>query len=74
MVELSLSPDRTLLEGIAGTWYYHLSDASHKRALCGAEVMLTRIPETAWNVKTHLKERYCSKCAEIRRKGASLPA
>jgi len=67
MVELSLSPDRTLLEGIHGTWYYHLSDASGKRALCGAEVMATKIPETLWNYRGHLKERYCSKCAEIRR-------
>ena len=66
-MELLLSSNRTLVEGIAGTWHYHLSDPEKKyRALCGAEVMPTRIPETAWNVRTHNKERYCSKCAEIR--------
>jgi hypothetical protein len=72
MVELSLSPDRTLFEGIHGTWHYHLSDDG-KRALCGAKVMVTRIPETLWNFRGHLKERYCLKCAEIRG-GSSLPA
>jgi hypothetical protein len=72
MVNLSLSPERTLLEGIHGTWHYHLADPSGKRALCGAKVMLTKIPETSWNFRAHLKERYCSKCAELRREG-SLP-
>jgi hypothetical protein len=67
MPELPLFPDRTLLEGIHGTWHYHLSARNGKRALCGAKVMPTGIPETAWNVRGHLKERYCSKCAEIRR-------
>jgi hypothetical protein len=65
--QLVLFSDRTLLEGIHGTWYYHLSDASGQRALCGDEVMPTGIPETAWGVRTeHLKERYCTRCAKIR--------
>ena len=68
MSQLVLFSDRTLVEGIHGTWYYHFADPARRyRALCGAEVMTTRIPETAWNVRTpHLKERYCKKCAEIR--------
>jgi hypothetical protein len=67
MPELPLYPNRTLVEGIAGTWHYHLSDKTKKtKALCGAEVMSTAIPETVWGYRNHLKERYCRKCAEIR--------
>jgi len=74
MSELTLYADRTLLEGIAGIWHYHLADNSLKRALCGAEVMATSIPETFWESRTHLKERYCLKCAELRQGGVPLPS
>jgi hypothetical protein len=58
--------ERTLVEGIAGTWYYHLSDDG-RTALCGAAVMISSAPESTWGYKSgHLNERYCSKCEAIR--------
>jgi hypothetical protein len=57
--------ERTLVEGISGTWYYHLSNDG-RTALCGARVMPTGSRESTW--KKHysdLGERYCSKCDEI---------
>lgn len=58
--------ERTLVEGISGTWYYHLSDDG-RTALCGAAVMISSAPESTWGYKSgHLNERYCSKCAGIR--------
>lgn len=63
------SGDKTLvvnlMEGIHGTFYYHYS-IDGKTALCGDKVMPTRIPESAWGTRTHLNERYCSRCASIR--------
>jgi len=55
--------DTTLVEGIAGTWYYHL--AKDGRSLCGAKTMPTRISVVTWGLKTHINERYCSKCKEL---------
>jgi hypothetical protein len=57
--------ERTLVEGIHGTWHYHLSDDG-KTALCGAHVMVSDAPESTWGFVGHLNERYCKKCAEIR--------
>jgi hypothetical protein len=58
--------ERTLVEGIAGTWYYHLSDDG-RTALCGANVMPTGSLESTWKTHySHLHERYCSKCDAIR--------
>ncbi len=56
---------RTLREGIAGHWYYHLSTDDGKAALCGAATMASNAPEDTWGFVGHLHERYCSKCAEI---------
>ena len=55
--------DEHLVENIAGTWFYHL--AVDGKALCGVSVMPTQISLDAWGVKTHLNERYCSKCKEL---------
>lgn len=50
-------------EGIAGTWFYHLSDGPNKAfSMCGARVMVTNVPLSAWGHVSHLKERWCKKC------------
>jgi len=55
----------TVVEGIAGTWYYHLRIAGQHDALCGdGNVMPTELPLESWGVVTHLKERYCTTCEE----------
>lgn len=56
---------KTLVEGIHGTWHYHLSDDG-KTALCGAWVMPTGVPEDTWGYVGHLNERYCKECERIR--------
>lgn len=56
---------KTLVEGISGTWFYHLSD-NGKTALCGAQAMPTGVPESGWGEVTHMKERYCKVCARLR--------
>lgn len=58
--------ERALLvaEGIHGTFYYHMRRGLHEHfALCGDQVMHTRIPLSAWGTVTHIKERWCSRCA-----------
>jgi hypothetical protein len=59
------TPKKTLVEGIHGTWHYHLSDDG-KTALCGAWVMRTGVPEDTWGYVGHLNERYCKQCERIR--------
>lgn len=56
---------KTLVEGIHGTWHYHLSDDG-KTALCGAQVMRSNAPEDTWGYVGHLGERYCKDCERIR--------
>ena len=59
------SPKIFITEGIAGTWFYHLSPKQRPfRSLCGEEVMPTSLPLNTWGMVTHLKERYCKKCYE----------
>jgi hypothetical protein len=61
--------ERTLVEGIHGTWHYHLSDDG-RTALCGARVMPSEAPESTWGyVSDHLHERYCGKCYALRNPG-----
>ena len=55
--------DPTLREGIFGQWRYHYG--RDRKALCGEATMPSGIPISAWGVVTHLRERYCSKCAEL---------
>lgn len=55
--------DSTLVEGIAGTWHYHL--AKDGKSLCGAKTMPTQVPVHTWGFKGNLNERYCSKCEEL---------
>jgi hypothetical protein len=52
-------------EGVESTWHYHVSHVDSRTvALCGATVMRTEIPLSAWGVRTeHLRERYCARCA-----------
>lgn len=54
-----------ITEGVAGTWFYHLSQAgTNARALCGAQTMHTAVPLASWGVKGHLNERYCAACEQ----------
>jgi len=59
----------SVAEGIHGTWYYHLwvqpKNSSGGKALCGAQVMVTSIPMSAWGTRTHLNERWCSLCKKL---------
>ena len=57
--------DPTLREGVSGHYYYHMS--CDGVALCGnPATMQTYVPIAAWGaISPHLRERYCSKCAEI---------
>jgi len=55
--------DPTLREGVRGTWFYHYSKSGV--ALCGANTMPTGVRSETWGARTHLHERYCSKCAEL---------
>jgi len=60
--------DPTLVEGIAGVWFYHLSASGRTGhpTLCGeTRVMQTEAPLSTWGLKTHLNERFCEKCKEI---------
>lgn len=52
-------------EGIFGTFYYHLRHPRAYFGLCGDRVMFTSIPVSAWGTKTHIEERWCSRCAKI---------
>lgn len=69
-----------ITEGVAGTWYYHLSPVeTNARGLCGAQTMNTQIPMSAWGSKGHLGERYCKDCqrlgdSELRAAGVAIPA
>jgi hypothetical protein len=50
-------------EGIAGTWFYHLSEPKRfSRGLCMANTMRTAVPISAWGHRSHLNERYCKRC------------
>lgn len=58
----------TVVEGVAGIYSYHLRDssASHhegRSAACGAHVMSTKVPLTAWGIKGHMPSRWCATCA-----------
>lgn len=50
-------------EGISGNFYYHLRRPDDHFGLCGDRVMRTSIPVSAWGTKSHLNERWCSRCA-----------
>lgn len=54
-------------EGIHGTFYYHLRRPDDHFGLCGDRVMHTSIPVSAWGSRTHLKERWCSRCEKAAR-------
>lgn len=70
-----------VVEGIHGTWHYHLRDTdSNDRekynkfmaSLCGRDVMRCNLPIKAWGTVTHLKERYCEQCWKIYQSQESL--
>ena len=54
-------------EGIYGTWYYHLRKPLTYVGLCGDRVMHTSIPVSAWGMRTHINERWCSRCEKAAR-------
>ena len=58
-----------IVEGIAGVWFYHLSENSEncKPALCGnTQVMRTMIPLDQWGATDgNVPSKYCSKCDQI---------
>ena len=57
-----------VMEGVESTWHYHLGKGGAE-ALCGAKVMPTQIPISAWD-KTppnyHIPESWCKTCALMR--------
>lgn len=57
----------SIVEGLHGMFHYHLRADGEGDALCGeARVMTTRIPLSAWGIRTeHLNERYCRECAAL---------
>lgn len=58
--------DLTVVEGVAGTFYYHLAPATKTSVgLCGAKTMKTFIPLAGWGERTHLRERYCQTCERM---------
>ena len=53
----------TIRESIHGNFFYHL--AKNGKALCGEKItMHTSLDIKTWGVKTHLNEKYCSKCQD----------
>lgn len=72
--------DLRIVEGIAGTWHYHLSDYGQSLplvSLCrNREMMPTQIPLSYWN-KTpegyHIPEKWCATCESIAKKKGWLP-
>src|SRR6185312_7468171 len=54
-----------VMEGVSGTWFYHLGRKGQTTALCGARVMTTQVPLSAWGHVGHLHERWCAKCADL---------
>jgi len=51
-------------EGVEGMYRYHLAQRHLWVSLCGARVMQTSIPVSAWGTKTHIGEKWCSTCRE----------
>ena len=51
-------------ESIHGNFFYHIAEEGVP--LCGKKMtMVTGIPISCWNMKTHLHESYCSECDKI---------
>ena len=63
----AVAEKRTLREGIAGHWHYHYATEDGKEALCGANTMASNATEDDWGYRSHLHERYCKKCEELKR-------
>lgn len=55
----------TIRESIHGNFFYHL--AINNKALCGKKItMHTNLSIETWGMKTHLNEKYCKECQEIK--------
>jgi hypothetical protein len=55
----------TIRESIHGNFLYHL--AMDGKALCGKKITIhTNLNIETWGMKTHLNEKYCIKCQEIK--------
>jgi len=56
-----------ITEGVEGFWYYHLSKPeTFNRSLCGKRVMITNLPLSSWGTVTHLNEKYCKDCEQLK--------
>lgn len=57
-----------IVEGIAGYYFYHLSNDKPHKSLCGAQTMSTGLPLRTWRYKSaHLNERYFKICDKLAR-------
>ncbi len=58
------APELQIVEGVEGTWHYHLRRDGAEAALCGnTRVMPTQIPLSYWGQKAdHIPESYCKEC------------
>ena len=65
---MSKAENLKIVEGIAGTWFYHLSETGKngQPALCGnTRVMTTEAPLSTWGIKGNVPSKYCKECEEI---------
>ena len=56
-----------IVEGVAGYYFYHLSNNTNHKSLCGEHTMQTGIPLSFWGKVSHLNERYCKNCDKMAR-------
>ncbi len=62
----AVTPPIALVEGLSGTWFYHLARTeSPREALCGnTHIMSSPGILKNWGYRGHLNERYCKTCEE----------
>ena len=66
LVHKPKAADFRIVEGVSGTWFYHLGHVSKlSESLCGATTMSTNVPLRFWGGRTHMNERYCAECVEL---------
>lgn len=60
-------PEVRVVEGIHGTWHYHLATPGQYVSLCGTKVMNTSIPMSGWgrSGNPELREHWCRKCESM---------
>lgn len=56
----------SVVESLSVNFSYHLAPTNRAwRSYCDIPTMATHMTLDQWGNKTHLNERYCSKCAEL---------